>query len=60
MSPKYVPATDSIALTPTDDDHVWRLAFRDKDTDEDVELLLPMAQLEELDGEFRGLEQEFR
>jgi hypothetical protein len=55
-----LPERGSLVLGPSDDDDgIWHLSFRDERSGEDVRVVLPLEQLEELDAEFTGLDHLF-
>lgn len=56
MTDEYLPKHGSIVLGPTDNDDIWELTFRDEQSGEDIRVVLPLEQLEEMDAEFTGLE----
>lgn len=56
MTDEYLPAEKSIILGPTDEDEIWQLTFTDEQSGEEVRIVLPLEQLEEMDNEFTGLE----
>ncbi|WP_134672306.1 hypothetical protein [Halorussus marinus] len=59
MTDELLPAEGSIILGPTDNDGIWELTFRDEKSGEDVRIVLPLEQLEEIDAEFTGLDHLF-
>lgn len=56
---EFLPEYGSIILGSTDNEGIWKLQFRDEQSGEDVQILLPLEQLEGMDAEFTGLDYHF-